>query len=50
MVVTLCALAASASLAMEVPDATPLRIWLVAAIVCSLAALRLAWSAIRAAG
>lgn len=49
MVVTVCALAASASLAMEIPDSTPLEVWLVAAIVCSLAALRLGWSAIRAA-
>ena len=48
-VVTLCALAASASLAMEIPDRTPLEVWLTAAITCSLAALRLGWSAIRAA-
>ena len=48
-VVALCALAASASLAMEIPDRTPLEVWLVAATVCSLAALRLGWSAIRAA-
>lgn len=47
--VTLCALAASASLAMEIPDRTPLEVWLVAAIVCSMVALQLSWSAIRAA-
>lgn len=43
------ALAGSASLAMEIPDARPLEVWLVAAIVCTLAALRLCWSAVRAA-
>jgi hypothetical protein len=47
--VALCALAASASLAMEVPDAKPLEVWLAAAIICTTAALRLGWSAIRAA-
>jgi len=48
-IVAVCALAASASLAMEIPDARPLEVWLVAAIICSMAALRLGWSAIRAA-
>ena len=48
-VVALCALAASATLAMELPSRSPLKVWLVAAIVCSIAALRLGWSAIRAA-
>jgi hypothetical protein len=49
MVVTSSALAASASLAMEIPDRRPLEVWLVAAIICTAAALRLGWSAIRAA-
>ena len=49
MVVTVTALAASASLAMEIPDSRPLEVWLVAAIICSAAALRLGWSAVRAA-
>jgi hypothetical protein len=49
VLVVVCALTASASLAMEVPDRRPLEIWLVAAILCSLAALRLGWSAVRAA-
>ena len=48
-VVATAALAASASLAMEIPDARPLEVWLVAAIICTIAALRLTWSAIRAA-
>lgn len=47
--VAVCALIASASLAMEVPDARPLEVWLAAAIICSIAALRLGWSAQRAA-
>ena len=49
VVVVVCALTASASLAMELPSAHPLGVWLAAAIVCSCAALRLAWSAVRAA-
>lgn len=48
-VVTITALTASASLAMEIPDARPLEVWLVAAIICTTAALRLGWSALRAA-
>ena len=48
-VVATAALAASASLAMEMPDSRPLEVWLVAAIICTTAALRLGWSAIRAA-
>jgi len=47
--VAIAALAASASLAMEIPDRTPLEVWLAAAIICSIAALRLSWSALRAA-
>jgi len=50
MLVTVAAIAASASLAMEIPSSRPLEIWLVAAIICSTAAVRLGWSAIRAAG
>jgi hypothetical protein len=49
VVVVVCALTASASLAMEVPTSRPLGIWLVAAILCSLATVRLGWSAVRAA-
>lgn len=49
MLVTVAALAGSTSLAMELQRPEPLDVWLVAAIVCSLAALRLGWSAIRAA-
>jgi hypothetical protein len=46
--VAVTALAASASLAMELPDREPVETWRVCAIVCSLAAARLVWSAIRA--
>jgi hypothetical protein len=49
VLVVVCALAASASLAMEVPDRRPLEIWLAAAILCTLATARLGWSAVRAA-
>lgn len=49
MLVTVAAIAASASLAMEIPSPRPLEVWLVAAIICSTAALRLGWSAVRAA-
>lgn len=49
-IVAVAALAASATLAMEIPDAQPICIWWVAAIVSSLAAVRLLWSAIRAPG
>jgi hypothetical protein len=49
VVVIVCALTASASLAMELPSRRPLGVWLAAAVVCSCAALRLAWSAVRAA-
>lgn len=48
-VVALCALTASATLAMEIPSNSPRQVWLVAAVVCTIAALRLGWSAIRAA-
>ncbi len=48
-VVAVCALTASATLAMEMPSRSPLEIWLVVSIVCSIAALRLGWSAVRAA-
>lgn len=47
-IVTLAALAGSASLAMEVPDRHPVSVWRWAAIACTIAAVRLAWSAIRA--
>ncbi len=48
--VSLAALAASAALAMQVPDAHPVAIWRGAAIACTIASLRLLWSAIRAPG
>lgn len=48
--VSLAALAASAALAMQVPNAHPTGVWRVAAIACTIAAGRLLWSAIRAPG
>jgi hypothetical protein len=47
---SLCALAASATLAMEVPNAKPLRVWLVAAAIATLASVWLIWAAFRAPG
>jgi hypothetical protein len=47
-VVTLAALTASASLAMEYPKAHPVAVWRVAAVACTIAAVRLCWSAVRA--
>jgi len=47
-VVTISALAGSASLALEMPSDRPVSIWLMSAIVCTLAAMRLTWSALRA--
>ena len=47
-VAALAALAASASLAMQIPNAHPTGIWRTAAIAATLASVRLAWSAIRA--
>jgi drug/metabolite transporter (DMT)-like permease len=47
-VVAVVALAASASLAMEIPDKHPVEVWRVLAIIGTFAALRLGWSAIRA--
>jgi hypothetical protein len=49
-VVSLAALAASATLAMEVPNAHPTGVWRIAAIACTIASARLIWSAIRAPG
>ncbi|HEU5254065.1 MAG TPA: hypothetical protein VFU16_12150 [Solirubrobacterales bacterium] len=48
--VSLAALAASASLAMQVPNAQPIEVWWMAAIASSIASARLLWSAIRAPG
>jgi hypothetical protein len=45
--VTVLALAASATLAFDNPD-NPTWVWLVAAVACTLAAIRLLWSAFRA--
>jgi hypothetical protein len=47
-VVTLSALVGSASLALEVPSAHPVGIWSAAAVLCTIAAARLAWSSFRA--
>jgi hypothetical protein len=46
--ISLCALAASATLAMEYPSARPTTIWLIAAIVATASSLWLLWSAVRA--
>jgi hypothetical protein len=48
--VSLSALAASATLAMEVPSTKPTNIWLAAAIFASLASIWLVWSALRSPG
>ena len=48
--ISICALAASASLAMEVPDTRPTPVWLVAAILASCASIWLVWLALRAPG
>lgn len=47
-IVSLSALTASATLAMEYPCQHPVPVWRVAAIVASVAAARLCWSAVRA--
>ncbi|HEV2999885.1 MAG TPA: hypothetical protein VGW75_04010 [Solirubrobacteraceae bacterium] len=47
--VAFTALTASASLAMEVPERSPVGVWRICALLCSVAALRLVWSAVRAA-
>ncbi len=49
-VVSLAALLASATLAMQIPDAHPVGVWRIAALACTAASLRLLWSAIRAPG
>jgi hypothetical protein len=46
--VSVAALAASASLAMEIPCKHPVDVWVVAAIICTWVAARLTWSWIRA--
>ncbi len=48
--ISICALAASATLAMEVPNAKPTPVWLVAAIIATVATSCLIWAAIRAPG
>jgi hypothetical protein len=47
-IVTLAALTASASLALEIPDKHPTEVWVWAAVVCTLAALQRLWAAVRA--
>ncbi|HEX5714218.1 MAG TPA: hypothetical protein VFX85_12980 [Solirubrobacterales bacterium] len=47
-ILSLTAVAASATLAMGVPSAQPIGVWRVCAIISTIAALRLSWSAIRA--
>lgn len=49
-IVSLCALAASATLAMEVPSAKPTTVWLAAALLASIATVSLGWVAVRAPG
>ncbi len=49
-IIALAAIVASASLALELPSARPVCIWTACAVIATLAALRLAWSAIRAPG
>ena len=48
LLATIAALAGSATLAMEIPDQHPVSLWRYAAIAATLAAARLAWSAVRA--
>jgi hypothetical protein len=48
--ISICALAASATLAMEVPSAKPTAIWLVAAFIATAASACLVWAAVRAPG
>ncbi|HKG02916.1 MAG TPA: hypothetical protein VKB03_07030 [Conexibacter sp.] len=47
-IVTAAALAGSTSLALALPDAHPVAIWRIAAALCTVAAVRLTWSWIRA--
>jgi len=47
LVVTGAAFVGSVSLAMEMPDAHPVGVWLIAAAACTGATLRLAWSWLR---
>lgn len=47
-IVSLSALTASATLAMEFPSPHPVWVWRWAAIACTVAAVRLCWSAVRA--
>jgi hypothetical protein len=46
-IVTIAGLAASASLALEIPDKHPTEVWIWAAIICSVAAAQRVWAAIR---
>jgi hypothetical protein len=46
--VTVAALAGSTSLAMALPDAHPVTVWRIAAAVCTVVAIRLSWSWLRA--
>jgi hypothetical protein len=48
--ISICALAASATLAMEVPDTRPTNVWLAAAVLASFASIWLVWLAFRAPG
>lgn len=47
LVTTAAALAGSATLALEYPCASPVDVWKIAAVVATVAALRLSWSAVR---
>lgn len=46
-VVTVAALAASTSLALEIPDTQPVEVWTWAAIACTVAAVQRSWVAVR---
>lgn len=48
LLATIAALAGSATLAVEIPDQHPVSLWRYAAIAATIAAARLAWSAVRA--
>lgn len=47
-IVTVAGLAASTSLALEIPDKDPTEVWVWAAVVASIAAIQRLWAAIRA--
>lgn len=48
IVVGLCALTASATLAMQIPDKNPTEVWVWAALIGTITAAKLSWAAVRA--